>query len=188
LASSLNFNYIEALGDNFLPGTNNRAGLGSLIKHSAVRKSLEASGYKTAAFATGYIWTQIEDANNYFVPQLDRGILNEFEYILLETTFARVIHDNIEPGEQASGSELYRERTLFALDKLDKLSYIQGPKFIFMHLIIPHPPFVFGPTGGPSASTAQGAAKWQDIIGYRDQAIDIIGNKFFGHSFKGLFL
>ena len=50
---------------------------------------------------------------------------------------------------RTAGSELFRERTLFALDKLDKLSYIQGPKFVFVHLVVPHPPYVFGPTGGP---------------------------------------
>jgi hypothetical protein len=75
---------------------------------------------------------------------------------------------------QASGSELFRERTLFALDKLDDLSYIQGPKFVFVHLIVPHPPYVFGPTGGPVAPAAVGTTKTQEgAAHYRDQVIYI---------------
>lgn len=148
LASSLNFDYIDALSDRFTPGSDDRSGLDTLIKHSAVRASLESAGYETVAFATGFVLSEMEDADYYLAPQLDLGQLNEFEYLLAETTLARLIQDSNRLGLPDSGTELYRERTLFALDKLDKLSYIKSPKFVFVHLIVPHPPYVFGPTGG----------------------------------------
>ena len=171
LASSLNFNYIDELGDQFVPGTDDRGVLAAFIKHSALRKSLEAAGYKTVAFATGFDWTQLDDADYYLSPQPNSFALNEFEYLLIDTTFARIIQD-ARLGEQEAGTELYRERTLFALDKLDKLSYIKGPKFVFVHLIIPHPPFVFGPTGGPVESVPVGTTKSaKAAMQYRDQAI-----------------
>jgi hypothetical protein len=89
----------------------------------------------------------------------------------METTFARLLMDANTFGMQASGSELYRERTLFTLDKLDKLSYIKGPKFVFAHLVIPHPPYVFGPTGGPVEPADVGTTKTQQGAShYRDQA------------------
>ena len=173
LASSLNFNYIDQLGDQFIPGTNDRAALAALIKHSALRKSLEAAGYKTVAFATGFDWTQLDDADYYLSPQASSSELNEFEYLLVDTTLARIILD-ARSGEQEAGSELYRERTLFALDKLDKLSYIKEPKFVFVHLVIPHFPYVFGPTGGPVEAVPAGATKSQQSARqYRDQAIYI---------------
>ena len=84
------------------------------------------------------------DADYFLGPQRSLGNLNEFEYLLIETTFARLIQDTNNLGMQNSGSELFRERTLFALDQLDKLSYIKEPKFVFVHLIVPHPPYVFG--------------------------------------------
>ena len=76
--------------------------------------------------------------------------------LLMQTTFARVIQDFKSLGVENTGSELFRERTLFALDKLDKLSYIKEPKFVFVHLIVPHPPYVFGATGGPVAPEETG--------------------------------
>jgi hypothetical protein len=145
LSSSLNFNYIDTLSDRFTPGTDDRTGLDALIKHSAVRESLEKSGYKTVAFATGFIATELTDADYFLGPQQTVGKMNEFEYLLMETTLARLIQDGGRLGKQNSGSELFRERTLFALDRLDELSYIKGPKFVFLHLVIPHPPYVFGP-------------------------------------------
>ncbi len=172
-ASSLNFDYLDKLG-TFIPGSDDRGQLQVLIKQSAVRKSLEAAGYKTVAFATGFSWTQWDTANYYLAPQSKVGELNEFEGLLLETTFARLIQDYSLLGKQDSGSSLYRERTLFALDKLDKLSYIKEPKFVFVHLIIPHPPYVFGPTGGPVAANEVGTTKSSNEANhYRDQAIYI---------------
>lgn len=174
LVSSLNFNYVDALGDRFVPGTKDRTGLDLLIHHSAVRESLEKAGYKTVAFATGFLSTEMVDADYFLGPQHSQARLNEFEHLLMETTLARLIQDENRFGIQNAGSELFRERTLFALDKLDKLSYIKEPKFVFVHLIIPHPPYVFGPTGGPVEPAAVGTTKTrQGARQYRDQAIYI---------------
>jgi hypothetical protein len=148
--------------------------LDSLIHHGAARQSLEQAGYKTVAFATGFLATEWSDADYFLGPQRAIGELNEFEALLMETTFARLIQDGNRFGLQTAGSEGFRERTLFALDKLDKLSYIPEPKFVFVHLVIPHPPYVFGPTGGPVEPAEIGTTKTQEGAShYRDQAIYI---------------
>jgi len=174
LSSSLNFNYIDALSDRFAPGSDDRTGLDALIHHGAVRESLEKAGYQTVAFATGFLATELRDADYFLSPEHSRGQLNEFEYLLMETTLARLLQDGNRFGMQSAGSELYRERTLFALDKLNKLNYIQGPKFVFVHLVVPHPPYVFGPTGGPVEAADVGTTKTQEGAShYRDQVIYI---------------
>ena len=174
LASSLNFNYIDALSDRFVPGSEDRTGLDAFIHHSDARQSLEEAGYQTVAFATGFLATELRDADYFLSPEHSRGQLNEVEYLLMETTLARLLQDGNRFGMQSAGSELFRERTLFALDKLDKLTYIQGPKFVFVHLVIPHPPYVFGPTGGPVESADVGTTRTQEGAShYRDQVIYI---------------
>jgi hypothetical protein len=172
LASSLNYDYLEKLDGQLVSGTNDRSALASLIKNNAVRRNLEAAGYKTVAFATGFDWTQLDSADYYFSPESNFAQLNEFEYLLINTTFARII-ENVNLSEQNAGSELYRERTLFALDKLDKLAYIKEPKFVFVHLIVPHPPYVFGPTGGPVEPAKADATRSDFSTQYRDQTIYI---------------
>jgi len=44
LSSALNFNYIDALSDRFMPGSDDRTGLDVLIRHSVVRESLAQAG------------------------------------------------------------------------------------------------------------------------------------------------
>ena len=174
LASSLNFNYIDSLSDRFVPGSDDRTGLDALIHQNAVRESLEKAGYQTVAFATGFLATELRDADYYLGPERSQGQLNEFEYLLMETTLARLLQDANRFGMQSAGSELFRERTLFVLDKLDELTYIQGPKFVFVHLIAPHPPYVFGPTGDPVEPAEVGTTKTQEgAERYRDQVIYI---------------
>lgn len=174
LASSLNFNYLDALSDRFTSGSDDRTGLDTLIHQSAARQSLEKAGYKTVAFATGFLATELTDADYFLGPGYSWGELNEFESLLMETTLARLIQDGNRFGMQTSGSERFRERTLFTLDQVDKLSYIQGPKFVFVHIIAPHPPYVFGPTGGPVELAEVGTTKTEEGAShYRDQAIYI---------------
>jgi hypothetical protein len=43
--------------------------------------------------------------------------------------------------------QLHRENVLSVLETLPNVPKIPGPKFVFVHLISPHPPFVFGPNG-----------------------------------------
>jgi hypothetical protein len=174
LASSLNFNYIDVLSDRFVPGSEDRTGLDALIRYSAVRLSLEQAGYKTVAFASGCLFTELTDADYFLGPGYSWGQLNEFEALLMETTFGRLLQDGNRFGMQTSGSERFRERTLSTLEKVDELAYIPGPKFVFVHIITPHPPYVFGPTGGPVEPAEAGTTKTQEGAShYRDQVIYI---------------
>lgn len=41
----------------------------------------------------------------------------------------------------------HRDSINFAFNKLKEARDIEGPKFVFSHILAPHPPFVFGPNG-----------------------------------------
>jgi hypothetical protein len=177
ITSSLNFNYLDQLSDRFVEGSSDRTGMTALLQHNAVRKSLEKAGYKTISFASGFPMTEFTNADYFFAPHTSWADLNDFESLLVKTTFA----GSAEPGSANTASDmpnsdpaLSRERTLYVLANLDKVASIKGPKFVFVHLVIPHPPFVFGPTGGPPAPDQEGISRTKQIgIHYRDQAIYI---------------
>jgi len=46
-------------------------------------------------------------------------------------------------------TEAHRERVSFVLDTLEQLPLGPGPKFVFIHLVSPHRPFVFDAEGNP---------------------------------------
>jgi hypothetical protein len=142
LTSSLNYGYLQDLG---IRQHSTRV---ARLKHSDIRAFFEARGYKIAAFPTGWNNTEWEDADIY--PQYEHGLLSlsDFERLVLDTTLLRISADMSRGGLQNAGrSELHRTRTLSALAVLKQLPNKREPLFVFAHLIIPHPPYSFGPQG-----------------------------------------
>lgn len=147
LTSSLNMDYIQRLHPKLTPETISRSLIFEDLKHSAVRQILEENGYRTIAFATGFAWSEWTDADEFIAPSPLIPHLNEFEALLLRTTLTRQLLESGIIEFDPLGAQNFRERTLLALDTLRELPRTPGPKFVFAHLIIPHPPFVFGPNG-----------------------------------------
>jgi hypothetical protein len=107
---------------------------------------LEGLGYQTIVFKNSwerFVW---DDAAIVYESS-GTALLSPFEYLLLRTTAARVYLDVREAETRQLSDYTYYEDTLYALKQLPKVPDIPGPKFVFVHLIIPHSPFVFGPNG-----------------------------------------
>lgn len=175
LASSLNLNYLESLDDRYVSGNTSRVGLPQLIKHSAIRQSLQDLGYTTVAFETGYEATEIRDADVFLSPRTIQA-MNDFESLFIRTTAGRLLAEgvaalNIKPDWEAR-DRAHRARVLYTLEKLPTIPDLEGPKFVFAHILSPHWPHVFGPNGEPVHEHQDSAS------GYRDQVIFI--NKKFG--------
>ena len=147
LASSLNLDYLQNLDDSYQPGHTNRTTLWDSINRSTVRWELESVGYKTVAFATGFAWSEITDSDVYLTPSLLWSEMTGFETLLIRTTPARHFEDLGWINLDLIDGQRYRERTRLIFDSMDNLAHMPGPKFVFIHIISPHPLFVFGPDG-----------------------------------------
>lgn len=152
LASSLNMNYLPVLDDRIRPGSQARKPLWNLIRYSAVMDYVESRGYQTVAFATGFPWSEWDHASLYLEADPLRSGLTEFEGLVLETTAYRILEDDGLVDTKLATFNRYRERTQFILDTLPSLAKMDGPQFVFAHIILPHPPFVFTVDGSRSDS------------------------------------
>ena len=148
LASSLNMAYLTSdLDPRIHPESQARSPLWNLIRDNAAMAYAKKQGYETIAFATGFPWSELDGADLYLAPDPLRGGLTEFESLALETTAFRAAEDEGLLNVEAIAFNRFRERTRFALDTLPTLAKRDGPKFVFAHILLPHPPFVFAEDG-----------------------------------------
>jgi hypothetical protein len=147
MASSLNMSYLQGLDPQFVPEKTARSHLWDSLQHSAVRYNLEQIGYKTISFANGYPWSELDDADQFLTPPPFSSGMTEFETLFLQTTLARQLQDaGWLDADQIIGQN-YRDRHMLVFDSMKDVAKISGPKFVYVHLLLPHPPFVFGPDG-----------------------------------------
>jgi hypothetical protein len=52
-----------------------------------------------------------------------------------------------EESHTIVGENVYRDGLIHTLDQLAETPAMEGPKFIYAHIMVPHSPFVFGPNG-----------------------------------------
>lgn len=72
---------------------------------------------------------------------------DEFSAVLAQTTLLRAFDEpQAAPSDPYDWRVLYNH-TRYALDKLDQIPELPGPKFVFAHLLIPHDPYVFDVDG-----------------------------------------
>jgi hypothetical protein len=147
LGSSLNMMYLQDLDPAFSPDSIKRARLWDSLKHSAARYNFESMGYKTIGFATGFAWNELEDADIFYSPDSLSMGMTEFEVLFLRTTLARYVNEMhlIDP-DQIEGQN-FRDRTMNVFNRMDDIARNPDPTFAYIHVISPHPPFVFGPNG-----------------------------------------
>lgn len=147
LGSSLNMSYLQGLDPAFTPESARRRILWDSFKHSAARYNFESMGYKTIAFATGFAWSELDDADVFYTPPPFSAGMTEFEVLFMQTTLARHAQDlGWADADEITGQN-FRDRTLLVFDKMDDIARMPEPTFAYVHLISPHPPFVFGPNG-----------------------------------------
>ena len=152
LSSSLNFDYINFAGEYAGPKSINRLPLFSLLRNNRARIVLERAGYRFIATSSGYPFTEFTDADVYLSPYLPT--LNELERFYLSTTaLDPLISSNTAFGNSLRyylplpGYEASRQRIVYSLDELTKIPELEGPKFVFVHIVGPHPPFVLNQRG-----------------------------------------
>ena len=184
LSSSLNMNYLDALDPHATPGSTDRSALPDLIKHGAVRQAFESLGYHTVAFETGFKVTEWDDASVYLSPstaavgnlQVNAG-LNDFELMLVNTSAGRLLTDGMKKLPQFLQADfdnprrIHRDLILFDFDQLAKLPALPGPKLVFAHLVIPHPPYVFGPNGEFTDYDRDPIAAYHDQVIYLNKRL-----------------
>jgi hypothetical protein len=165
LASSLNFMYLDGLADQMGTETDNRQPLQMMVKYNKIFRSLRNHGYTILAFASGYGATDITNADIFMAPPKQWDI-SEFQEALIMLTPLSVFRETF--------FDVRRNRVTYAFDHVADAAQVDGPVFVFVHVQVPHWPFIFGADGRPiephNGIGMRGDYEYDEFIaGYRDQ-------------------
>jgi hypothetical protein len=107
-----------------------------MIDNNALQAFLKAAGYRIIHFSSGWGAT---DNNPYADVNLSNGNWNEFFLVVVKTSMLSVLQRYI------TGSARYKVSNAF--HELASPIGDDAPKFVFAHIICPHPPYLFNQDG-----------------------------------------
>ena len=148
LASELNLDYVYNLTDS--PDLKTTS---ALIQNNLVFQAFEELDYTTIAFNMGYSWGNMKDADYYindYPTDINTWEMDPFELMYIKSTLGRLFFTRpTDLGAQVTLTDLERkaERTNLILDLLPEMPQLSGSKFVYAHIINPHPPYVFNADG-----------------------------------------
>lgn len=146
VTSTLNMDYITG----FAPELDNSILwwlMSPWLDHNLVRTSLERIGYTSVSASTDWSITD-NPTTDYYLKSLPI-ILTEFDRYILGVTPLKTLQPLIQNLATAPTYDSYRRSQINNLDSLVRSSTIPGPKFVFGHVLLSHPPFVFTSDGSP---------------------------------------
>ena len=114
-----------------------------MIRENRAMAFLKGQGYKLVTVSSSIEPTDIRSVDRYFGFARSES---EFRTVLLNTTPLPLF---FRRGQDGSSYDAHRKRILNAFRALEESPLEKGPFFLFVHIMSPHPPFVFGPNGEP---------------------------------------
>ena len=118
-----------------------------VMDHNRLRKSLETIGYQYVSVATDWGITDNPSADIHLEPY--SFTLSEYENYMLSITPLKLLYAPFQRFSPIITNDVHRKYIRYDLDALKHGNEIPSPKFVFSHIIVPHPPFVFDANGDP---------------------------------------
>lgn len=144
ISSMLNFTYLDDISAKMDPESEDLAPLVRLLRRPAAADMLREYGYEFVAFSSGCAITEMRSADVFLEPD---NKLSEFQNVLINHTPLPIALRRL-----GLRSALHRERLEMQFESLPDVAGNRNPRFVFSHVVCPHPPFVLGPGNAAEAS------------------------------------
>lgn len=189
LGSSLNMEYLDYLTEQTNGGESKDESIVTpLIRNNKVLQFLKDHGYRYVHMGSWWEPTKTnENADYIFYPRrreywgADEFTTGFYSTTILSEFLKTFFH---EPSDVSKNprDNLHRQSALQQFEELKKIPPMPGPKFVFVHILLPHDPFVFDKDCNPigdevvNKNTHQENYKNQVLCANKklDNAIDII--------------
>ncbi|MFV2064776.1 MAG: hypothetical protein ACC726_14885 [Chloroflexota bacterium] len=146
LASMLSMELLDDLTASVGPGSSDRTPARARIPRHEVGKFLRANGYRYYHLGAWYGPTR----SNEIADEVRRwDNTTELEAVLREATILPTLERlaGLAPQDDAF-RDRHRNEALFEFRQIRRLADTPGRKFVFAHILLPHPPYGFDADGG----------------------------------------
>ncbi len=143
LASSLNMDYLN----NLLPTSIDGRHLVGIIRQNRVQSLLKSLGYVSVAYSSGFLPTELINADYYYSP----NVLLKSQNLAALILYYSPVYILVEKGWLGLPITSFSEQQAnisFIIQNLSEGTPITTkPKFVFAHITVPHPPFIYDQNG-----------------------------------------
>jgi hypothetical protein len=164
LASSFNMRHLTDLPARLGKGYRNYGPLVHILQENQLVAALRAAGYSYFHLGPG----EFPDDCSFGAKYTNQTVWSAD--FVVEVTNASPL--SLLPAVQDWLQAVKREQRLGVFADLNRLADWPGPKFVFAHLLVPHPPYLFRADGAPTKDKAPFYTKtaWLDRPAYVEQS------------------
>jgi hypothetical protein len=145
LSTTLNMTPLDQLTKAVPKTSNSYQPVYGALQGSLVTRQFQALGYRYLHLGSWWNPTRTDASadKNY-----NADGVSDFASAMVEQSLAPVLAEAFLPEElPPTEPAKHLKHNRWALDKLDSLPHEGGPKFVFAHILLPHPPYVFDKEG-----------------------------------------
>jgi len=139
IGSSLNMNFIHEETSEKWIGSHTPQ---ELMRDYNAWHLLKSLGYEYIHFGS---WFEPTRVNEYADENVNYWAMPEFSWFLFQTTWAYPF--SITMNIIDNFGEVHYKRVLYKFEKLAEIPQREEPTYVFAHMLIPHPPFIFDREG-----------------------------------------
>lgn len=144
IASSLNLTYLDDLAARMGPDSNDHGPVFELMQDHVLGRFLQSQGYRFVQVGSPYGPTKV-NAHADQNPRLDSA--SGFAGAIFDESVLPALARRTGLVTATPVRERYYETARFQQATLDGLVEAPGPKLVFAHFLLPHPPYVFAADG-----------------------------------------
>jgi hypothetical protein len=177
LSSSLNLDYMDSLLGTLDPRSRDATAAHNLLRNNKVTSLLQSIGYTYVHVGS---WWGPTRNNSHADLNVAGSSLSEFDLMLIQTSAL---------GSLGFGKESYGAYIQKGFEQLGAMPRIDGPKFVFAHIICPHWPYVFDAAGKPieamdfwSRSLPENRRMWLDQISFVNAKVEALVDRLLSES------
>jgi hypothetical protein len=146
----------------------------NLLQGSLAVRQFQALGYRYLHLGSWWNPTRFDKAADR---NFNADGVSDFTSAVIESSIVPVLSKAFVPAElPPTEPAKHLKHNTYALDKLDALPLEGGPKFVWAHILLPHPPYIFDADGNyiesPKAAGISDTQAWRGQLAYTNKRLE----------------